>query len=147
MSSLVISWTRLGSRLFRLVLHQFTRWYLGLVAETGVLVTATQFTSSFVQRQMTDLGFPALTKEYKRCVGTLLFLTTPHRSQMCSFLGLVRVLLLSLLVSTVVANNYGCGKPEARREWRKLSERERGDWISAVNVPISLLPHLQGADW
>jgi len=52
---------------------------------------------------------------------------------MASFLGVLRVLFLSLFVTAVVANN-GCGKPKVRREWRKLSRREQGDWIKAVNV-------------
>ena len=56
---------------------------------------------------------------------------------MGSFLGVVRVLFFSLLVSAAVANNgKGCVKPKVRREWRKLSLHERGDWIDAVNVLI-----------
>jgi tyrosinase len=57
---------------------------------------------------------------------------------MASFLGLVRVLLLSLLVSVVVAD--GCEKPKVRREWRKLSSDERSEWIKAVNC-LTTLPH------
>jgi len=60
---------------------------------------------------------------------------------MASFLGLARVLLLSLLVSTVVAGtNSTCKNPRIRREWRALSEDERLDWIRAVNC-LSTLPH------
>ena len=63
---------------------------------------------------------------------------------MGSFLGVVRVLLLSLFVSAVVANNTGCIKPKVRREWRKLSRREQGDWIKAVNVLTPIPPHRLG---
>jgi tyrosinase len=59
---------------------------------------------------------------------------------MGSFLGLVRVLLLSLFVSAAVASNSGCGKPKVRREWRKLSPRDKGDWIKAVKC-LAGLPH------
>ena len=69
---------------------------------------------------------------------------------MSPFLGLVRVLFFGLLVSSALAdgyghdhdhddgnnygNNKGCQKPKVRREWRKLSDGERADWIEAVNV-------------
>jgi hypothetical protein len=60
---------------------------------------------------------------------------------MAFFLGVVRALLISLLVSAALAdgNKSGnddkkCGKPKVRREWRKLSPSERGDWIKAMNV-------------
>ena len=103
-----------------------------------------QFAFSFVQQQTDDLG-PKLSQKSIKGVWARshsLRLLTSHHSQMGSFLGVVRVLLLSLFVSAVVANNNGCGKPKVRREWRKLSPRERGDWISAVNVLILLLlPH------
>jgi len=59
---------------------------------------------------------------------------------MASFLGLARILLLSLLVSVVVADDYACTNPKVRREWRALSTSERGDWIKAVNC-LSALPH------
>ena len=52
---------------------------------------------------------------------------------MGSFLGIVRVLFLGLLVSTAVANKT-CKNPKVRREWRKLSLKEREQWIEAVNV-------------
>ena len=48
------------------------------------------------------------------------------------FLGLVRVLLVSLLVTAVAADE--CKKPRIRREWRKLTPRERAEWINAINV-------------
>jgi tyrosinase len=57
---------------------------------------------------------------------------------MASFLGLVRVLLLCLILSAVDAK--GCKKPKVRREWRKLSKGERGEWIRAVNC-LATLPH------
>jgi len=62
-------------------------------------------------------------------------LPTPH-SKMGSFLGVVRVVLLSIFVSVVVANNGGCFEPKVRREWRTLSPRQQGDWINAVKVLI-----------
>ena len=52
---------------------------------------------------------------------------------MGSFLSVVRVLLLCLYASAAVANNK-CLKPKVRREWRKLTQDERADWIGAVNV-------------
>jgi tyrosinase len=58
---------------------------------------------------------------------------------MASFLGLVRVLLLSLLVSVVVADGE-CEKPKVRREWRKFSPPERAEWIKAVKC-LAELPH------
>lgn len=53
---------------------------------------------------------------------------------MASFLGVARVLLLSLLISTVVADDKKCENPKVRREWRTLSSSEQADWIDAVNV-------------
>jgi len=59
-----------------------------------------------------------------------------HSSQMGSFLGVVRVLLLCLLVSAVGAKD-ACKQPKVRREWRKLTPGERAEWIDAVKVLIS----------
>jgi len=62
---------------------------------------------------------------------------------MASFLGLTRILLLSLFVSFVAAddNTYGgCQNPKVRREWRKISDDERAGWIKAVNC-LTTLPH------
>jgi len=54
---------------------------------------------------------------------------------MASFLSIVRVVVLSVLVSAAVAGNRTtCQNPRVRREWRALSLDERTDWIRAVNV-------------
>jgi len=61
------------------------------------------------------------------------------------FLGLVRVLLVSLFVTSVAADQ--CKKPRIRREWRKLTPRERAEWIDAINVfRFTVLPMLQDTD-
>jgi len=59
---------------------------------------------------------------------------------MAFFLGVVRALLVSLLVSAAVANGKKCENPKVRREWRKLSSSERSEWIDAVNC-LNTIPH------
>jgi len=51
---------------------------------------------------------------------------------MAFFLGVVRALLISVLVSAALADK--CHKPKVRKEWRALSSGERANWIDAVNV-------------
>ena len=53
---------------------------------------------------------------------------------MASFLGVLRVLFVSLLVSVAVAADGDCTDPKVRREWRKLSPDEQSEWIQAMNV-------------
>lgn len=56
---------------------------------------------------------------------------------MASFLGVLRVLFLSLVVSVAVAaddDKSSCQNPKVRREWRQLSADEQAEWIRAMNV-------------
>ncbi|KAI0745848.1 Di-copper centre-containing protein [Earliella scabrosa] len=43
-------------------------------------------------------------------------------------------------VFTVVADAAACTRPSIRREWRKLSVKEKADWIAAINC-LARLPH------
>jgi len=51
------------------------------------------------------------------------------------------LLLLGSLVLPIIAgghHDHTCLNPKVRKEWRKLSEYEKTDWIRAVKVPISV---------
>ena len=63
---------------------------------------------------------------------------------MTSFLGVVRVLLLSLLISAAVAQE--CPVPFVRLEWRQFTPTQRAAWIEAVNVHIRDSPAAHDAD-
>ena len=52
------------------------------------------------------------------------------------FVNLVKSVSLALLLTFITTVDAHCTKPRVRREWRSLSEAERGDWLAAVKVGI-----------
>jgi len=47
---------------------------------------------------------------------------------------------ITVLAQSAIARPSGCTNPSVRREWRRLSRRERADWIRAVKC-LNSLPH------
>ena len=111
------------------------------------ILEAVQFAHLIVQiRSVVIPGsslFADLTYSIKGAQVNSCFLRPSHcLLEMGSFLGIARVLFLSLLVSAVVAGNgRKCQNPKIRREWRNLTTSEQADWIRAINVLISWFSH------
>ena len=53
------------------------------------------------------------------------------------FANLAKSVSLALLLTFITTVDAHCTKPRVRREWRSLSEAERGGWVAAVKVRSS----------